>query len=146
MSGADAPIVRVAITDADRAAAYAVRHDVFVVGQGVPPDLERDALDTTADHVVAVAAGRVVGAGRLVVEGATGVLGRLAVVETARGTGLGIAMVGLIEETARRRGCREVELHAQVPVRAFYERLGYAAEGDEYDEAGIPHITMRRIV
>jgi predicted GNAT family N-acyltransferase len=134
--------VRLAADKADRAAAYAVRHEVFVAGQGVPFDLERDDLDDSAAHVVAVVDGRVVGAGRLVIDEETGVLGRLAVLDAARGTGLGVALVGLIEATARDRGCRSVELHAQVPVRGFYEQLGYTAAGAEYEEAGIPHITM----
>jgi predicted GNAT family N-acyltransferase len=39
---------------------------------------------------------------------------------------------------------REVELHAQVTARRFYERAGYVAVGDEYEEAGIRHVTMIR--
>jgi predicted GNAT family N-acyltransferase len=42
------------------------------------------------------------------------------------------------------RGVREIELHAQVAARRFYERAGYAAVGDEYLEAGIRHVSMRR--
>jgi predicted GNAT family N-acyltransferase len=130
---------------ADMAAAFAVRHEVFVVGQGVPVGLERDDLDDTADHLVARVDGRVVGAGRLVVRGdGVGVLGRLAVREQARGSGLGIALVRGIEERARERGVRLIELHAQTPVREFYERLGYVAYGDEFLEAGIPHISMAK--
>ena len=41
-------------------------------------------------------------------------------------------------------GVTEVELHAQVGARSFYERAGYTAVGDEYEEAGITHVTMRR--
>jgi predicted GNAT family N-acyltransferase len=129
----------------DVAAAFAVRHEVFVVGQGVPLDVERDELDDTADHLVARVDGQVVGAGRLVVRAdGVGVLGRLAVREEARGTGLGGALVRGIEERARERGARVIELHAQTPVREFYERLGYVAYGQEYLEAGIPHISMTK--
>ena len=48
--------------------------------------------------------------------------------------------------TARRslRGVTEIELHAQVTARGFYERAGYTAVGEEYEEAGIAHVTMRR--
>jgi predicted GNAT family N-acyltransferase len=134
----------VATGPADVAAAFAVRHEVFVVGQQVPPELERDAADGSAVHVVAEAGGRVVGAGRLVVDGAVGVLGRLAVLPELRGSGFGVQLVRLIEQQAVARGCTTVELHAQVPVRGFYQRLGYLAYGDEYDEAGIPHISMRK--
>lgn len=110
----------------------------------MPFELEMDELDASADHFVARLGERAVGAGRLVVEGDVGVLGRLAVSRAARGEGLGGALVGAIEERARERGLAAVVLHAQTHARAFYERLGYTAEGDEFDEAGIPHITMRK--
>ena len=45
---------------------------------------------------------------------------------------------------ARLRGVAAIELHAQVTARGFYERAGYAAVGEEYLEAGIAHVTMRR--
>jgi len=136
--------VELAVAD-DVADAFAVRHDVFVVAQGVPLDLERDELDETADHLVVRVDGRVMGTGRLFVgDDGVGVLGRLAVREEARGAGLGVALVRGIEERARERGLRAIELHAQTHVREFYERLGYVAFGEEYLEAGIPHISMRK--
>ena len=42
------------------------------------------------------------------------------------------------------RGFAEIVLHAQVVVAGFYRRLGYVEEGDPFDEAGIPHIGMRK--
>ncbi len=47
-------------------------------------------------------------------------------------------------DAARQGGLDEVYLHAQTRVVGFYERFGFAAEGDEFDEAGIPHRLMRR--
>jgi predicted GNAT family N-acyltransferase len=138
--------IRLATTTADRDAVFAVRHEVFVVGQNVPLDIERDDEDATAEHVLAEIDGQVVGAGRLVVDGARGVLGRLAVLDTSRGNGLGASLVSLIEDRARARGCSVLELHAQTYVREFYERLGYGAYGEEYDEAGIAHISMSKIL
>jgi len=61
-----------------------------------------------------------------------------------RGRGHGGAVLAELHRQAVLRGVREVELHAQVPARRFYERAGYAAVGDEYVEAGIPHVTMVR--
>jgi predicted GNAT family N-acyltransferase len=57
-------------TEPDQVAtAYAIRSEVFVGEQGVPPDLELDDLDPTADHfLVYDDAGLPVGAGRLVIE------------------------------------------------------------------------------
>ena len=136
--------VRRAGTARDLAAAYAVRHEVFVVEQGVPPEIERDDLDATAEHAIAVLDGRQVGAGRLVVRGAQAVVGRMAVRAGVRRAGVGAALLRALEDLGRERGCTEVELHAQVSAEEFYARLGYTAHGARYREAGIEHVDMRK--
>lgn len=147
--------VRVAEDPADREACFAVRKEVFVAEQQVPEDLEYDAYDAGALHVLAVREdGEPIGAGRLLYGEAAaaktggdpgvGSLGRLAVLKSARGLGAGIALVQGIEDAARARGLTAVDLHAQTHALGFYERLGYAAYGPEYLEAGIPHQAMRR--
>ncbi|MFP3990747.1 GNAT family N-acetyltransferase [Streptomyces sp. E11-3] len=143
--------VRVAGSPADREACFTVRKAVFVVEQRVPEDLEYDAYDSdeSTAHVLAVGQDGPLGAGRLLVgpEGygpETGKLGRLAVLESARGLGVGIALVRAIETEAARRGCAEVVLYAQTSALGFYERLGYEAYGPEFTDAGIPHRAMHR--
>lgn len=148
--------VRLALSVDEIAAAYAIRTEVFVGEQGVPPDLELDDLDPTADHFLAYDdAGQPVGAGRLVIEppgfvGApdatipVGHLGRLAVLAVARGSGLGLALVAAIERRAAERGLTIIALSAQTQAIGFYEQLGYAAHGPEFDDAGLPHRWMTR--
>jgi predicted GNAT family N-acyltransferase len=133
-------------TDEERARAYALRHEVFVVEQAVPEDLERDEHDESADHVVAEdAAGRLVATGRLVqLDARVGKVGRMAVVRSERGRGAGAAVLTELERLARERGLTEVLLHAQLSARGFYDRAGYLAEGDEFEEAGIGHVAMRK--
>ncbi|MGV9343753.1 GNAT family N-acetyltransferase [Streptomyces spiralis] len=146
---------RVAEDPADREACFAVRKEVFVVEQGVPEDIEYDALDAVALHVLAVREdGTPLGTGRLLhgeaAAGRTGgdptvgSLGRLAVTQQARGLGVGAALVRAIEDAARARGLAAVDLHAQTHALGFYERLGYEAYGPEFPDAGIPHRAMRR--
>ncbi|MER7674193.1 GNAT family N-acetyltransferase [Kitasatospora sp. NPDC096128] len=149
--------VRVAEGEADLELVRAIRREVFVVEQNVPEELEYDEYDATSVHVLAVDAdGTGLGTGRLIfgdqarkltggVEGRV-LLGRLAVVAAARGTGLGADLVRAIEAAGRERGAVEVELHAQVQALGFYERLGYVAEGPVYDDAGIPHRTMTKVL
>ncbi len=147
--------IRLAVTPAELKAAFAVRHDVFVSEQGVPADLERDDQDDAADHVVAYDRDVPVGAGRLVVEppgfqdadprlGPVGHLGRLAVRPAARGSRLGAALVSAIEDRARSRGLAVMVLSSQTYAIPFYERLGYTAYGEDFDDAGLPHRWMRR--
>lgn len=131
--------------DAARPAMHALRHDVFVRGQGVPEQIERDEHDATADHAVALRDGRVVGTGRLLLRAdGTGSIGRMAVTADERGAGVGAAVLRRLEEQAVERGLVGVELHAQIDARGFYERAGYTAVGEVYLEAGIEHVTMRK--
>jgi predicted GNAT family N-acyltransferase len=129
----------------DRAEIAALRTRVFVEEQGVPPEIEQDAADETAVHVLSRDdAGRVVATGRLLVRGSTAGIGRMAADAAVRGRGHGAAVLAELHRQAAVRGVTEIELHAQVTARRFYERAGYTAVGEEYEEAGITHITMRR--
>ncbi|WP_405788578.1 GNAT family N-acetyltransferase [Streptomyces sp. NBC_00029] len=146
--------VRVAASEEDLKACFAVRSEVFVVEQSVPESIEYDAYDADAVHVLAVGADGVpLGTGRLlhgpVALGKTGdltvgSLGRLAVAKSARGLGVGVALVRAIEAEAARRGLAAVDLGAQTHALGFYERLGYVAYGPEFQDARIPHRAMRR--
>lgn len=119
----------------------ALRHEVFVVGQGVPADLERDGRDPDCAHVLASSArGEPIGTGRLLPDGR---IGRMAVLAAWRGRGVGAAMLEALMQEARRRGFPEAHLHAQSHAKDFYERHGFVVEGEEYLEAGIPHVGMR---
>ncbi|UCG99384.1 MAG: GNAT family N-acetyltransferase [Burkholderiales bacterium] len=127
-----------------RAAAVPVRHAVFVDEQKVPAEIELDALDPLSLHALAFdGAGRVLGTGRLLPDGH---IGRMAVLRQARGNGVGSALLAALMQAARARGDREVALSAQTHAIAFYERFGFVAEGEEYDDAGIPHRLMRRVL
>lgn len=154
MPRADTPVtVRIAAPE-DMDAVHAIRREVFIVEQQVPEDEEWDELDATSVHLLALDADGVpLGTGRLIhgpqalaITGRPGavLLGRLAVLKRARGTGLGVTLVRAIEDAGRARGATELELHAQVHALGFYQRLGYVAEGPEYLDGGIPHRTMTR--
>ena len=123
----------------------AIRREVFVEEQGVPVDEEMDAHDALCTHLLALSGGEVIGTARLRVT-ADGHLKaeRVAVRRSFRRAGVGRALMRALEDEARARGRRELVLNAQLPVVAFYERLGYRAEGPEFLEAGIPHRAMRK--
>ena len=130
---------------ADLPEVMTLRTRVFVEEQGVPPEIEQDAADATAVHALSRDdAGRVVATGRLLVGDGTATIGRMAADAGARGRGHGAAVLDELHRQAVLRGVTEVELHAQVTARAFYERAGYTVVGEEYQEAGIAHVTMVR--
>jgi predicted GNAT family N-acyltransferase len=121
---------------------HAIRHQVFVVGQGVPLDLEVDGLDGQAIHALATLDGRPVGTARLRLAGPDAKAERVAVLAPARGAGIGVALMAHLHGIARASGCARVVLNAQVQVVPFYERLGYAPFGPVFVDAGIDHRAM----
>lgn len=124
------------------AAAGSVRESVFIVEQGVPSALERDANDADSRHVLAWdASGRAVGTGRLLPDGH---IGRMAVLPAWRGQGMGRALLERLLDEAAAIGMGQLVLNAQLPACGFYRRFGFVEEGEEFIEAGIRHRTMRR--
>lgn len=119
-----------------------VRDAVFVEEQRVPAEIERDALDPVCTHVLATDAdGRPLGTGRLAPDGK---IGRMAVLSSNRGQGIGLAMLRALVARARELGLREVHLHAQVDAEGFYAAEGFLPVGERFEEAGIVHQAMER--
>lgn len=123
-----------------QADATPIRMEVFVREQNVPADLEMDDRDAACLHGVAYdAAGKALGTGRLLPDGH---IGRMAVLRSARGAGVGGAILKGLMEKARERGDARVVLSAQTHAAEFYLAHGFAMAGDVFHEAGIPHIEM----
>ncbi len=123
-----------------------IRTEVFVQEQRIPAELEWDEADETAIHVVAFnRLGQGVATGRML-EQQPGVarIGRMAVNRMLRGSGVGRQVLQSLLSAAAARGDREAVLHAQRSAVQFYLGMGFAARGEEFEEAGIPHIEMAR--
>jgi predicted GNAT family N-acyltransferase len=134
--------VRVARWDDSRETLRRIRHNVFVVEQRVPPDLEWDGRDAGCRHVIASGRnGQPIGCGRLLPDGH---IGRIAVLAAWRGRGVGSAMLSRLVDLARYAGFARVALNAQTHALGFYARHGFAPAGEEFEEAGIPHRAMER--
>ena len=126
--------------EAMRKWAEPIRFAVFVNEQKVPPEMELDAWDPGSVHAVAFDSTAAVGTGRLLPDGH---IGRMAVAHSARGGGVGSALLRALMGEARRRGHRFTVLSAQTHAIGFYRRHGYEVDGSEYLDAGIPHVDMR---
>ena len=152
-------IVRVE-TPEHRAQMTAIRMTVFVDEQGVDAEVEMDEHDTdpSTAHVLALAAdGTALGTARLLApEHAQGPahIGRVAVLSTARGLGVGALLMAALEELAvERHGVVvddvrsvSVELSAQEQALGFYGRLGYVARPERYLSEGIWHRDAVKVV
>ncbi len=127
------------------AACLAIRRRVFVEEQGVDPALEVDGLDPDCRHWIAETEGRAVGTARARLGDGRAKIQRVAVLPEARGAGLGTRLVrAILDELAADPSLREAWLESQTHALAFYERLGFVAEGAEFMDAGMPHRRMRR--
>lgn len=129
----------------DREAMIAIRQAVFVEEQQVPVEIELDGSDTGCRHLLAfdrrAAPGRAIGTARM---SGAGHIGRIAVVPDWRKRRVGARLVAAMIELARDSGFEAVDLDSQTHAVGFYEKLGFAARGDEFMEAGIAHQNMYR--
>jgi predicted GNAT family N-acyltransferase len=128
--------VRRAIWEQEGETIRRVRTEVFVVEQKVPIELEIDGLDPVCVHVVAIqTTGDAVGTARLLKTG------RIAVLKSCRGRGIGSQLVRTLIDFARADGRKIVYLHAQTHAKTFYRKLGFRDIGEpHFRDAGIPHI------
>ncbi|MGS0892266.1 GNAT family N-acetyltransferase [Burkholderia stagnalis] len=124
-----------------------IRDAVFVREQRIPPEWELDDDDPLSLHAVAYRTEAATGARRAVATGRllpSGTIGRVAVPADARGQGVGSAVLTALLDAAGRRGETVVRLYAQQSAVPFYLRHGFAAAGEPFVEAGVPHVEMTR--
>ena len=121
----------------------ALRREVFVHEQHVPPQDEFDSYDLTATHVVAVSDGNVVGCLRIIFLDEHVKFGRVVVAASARGKGIASSMMRVAMEFASSRGETRFYLTAQTDKLALYEKLGFSAFGEEFEDGGMPHLAMK---
>ena len=126
-------------------AAQFIRTEVFVKEQGIAPEDEWDADDAKALHAVLFELnGQALGNARLLQPSANvAKVGRMAVLQEARGQGYGARLLHALIRCACERGHKEVRLSAQLSAEGFYAAYGFSVVGEPFDEVGIPHVEMR---
>jgi predicted GNAT family N-acyltransferase len=129
--------------DKDLSEPFAIRRAVFVEEQGCPEETEFDAFDSGALHLMVYVDEMPAGTGRVWHDGKSFWIGRLAVLPQYRGQKIGDLALRLLVYKAFSSGAEELSVIAQAYLKAFYEKFGFRAEGEEYTEAGRPHIEMR---
>lgn len=130
--------------DSVQSEAAPLRETVFVQEQKVPPEEEWDAADASALHaVVTNRLGLPVATGRLLPsENKTARIGRMAVLRSLRGAGVGEWLLRQLVEQAVGREDTHIVLHAQCHAQSFYARQGFVVQGEPFNEVGIAHVVM----
>lgn len=120
-----------------------IRYKVFVEEQQVPKEMEIDEEDTHALHFLVMdnKKHQPLATGRLLENGH---IGRMAVLKEYRNRRVGSKLLSAIIDEARKRDINEIFLNAQISAVGFYEKNGFTAHGEEFMDAGIPHIKMTR--
>jgi predicted GNAT family N-acyltransferase len=136
--------IRRAASAEDRGACMRIRMEVFVDEQRVSPEEEIDGLDDICMHYIAFSGSGPVATARVIPKGSTAKVGRVAVLRAMRGLRIGFDLMRFVLRDCASEGFTEAALDSQTYAIPFYERLGFAAEGDEFLDAGIPHYRMRR--
>lgn len=127
----------------DLSDAFDIRRKVFIEEQKVAEELEMDGMDAYAIHAVAYAEGKAVATGRIIYDGDTYKIGRVAVLKEERGKQYGDFIVRMLADRAFLHGAKEVLLGSQLHAVGFYEKIGFEPYGEVFDDAGIPHIHMK---
>jgi len=118
-----------------------IRHQVFIDEQDVPEELEWDEFDQISIHLLARDSKQApIGCARLLTNGK---IGRMAVLKSWRGKGVGTALLKRAIQLAEQQGHLAVELDAQSYVIPFYQREGFIVTSTEFTDAGIPHHRMK---
>jgi predicted GNAT family N-acyltransferase len=123
--------------------AYPIRLQVFVHEQNIPIDLEIDEYDPTATHLIVFLNLKPIGTARIFNadenEESHLKIGRLALLEEHRHQGIGSKMMEILLDYAQIRNCKKISLNAQIDALAFYEKFGFKADEQVFDEGGILH-------
>jgi predicted GNAT family N-acyltransferase len=131
---------KIAAGSPDLPKAFAIRHEVFVLGQGCPAELERNQ-EEESHHFLALVDDEPAGASRWRKTDNGIKLERFAVLSRYRGQGIGQALVTAVLNDLPAE-VTYVYLHAQLPAVGLYEKFGFEKVGPEFEEAGIRHYKM----
>lgn len=120
-----------------------LRVDVFVVEQECPyPELDGRDTEPATEHLwFEDADGEVAATIRVLDDGSSRSIGRVATATGFRGRGLAAR---LIDAGIALCGAAPITLGAQAHLQGWYERFGFRLSGAGYVEDGIPHVPMRR--
>lgn len=125
---------------ADLEKAFAIRHEVFVIGQNCPANLER-ANEEESNHYLVTVDGEPAGASRWRKTADGYKLERFAVLSKFRGFGVGQALVKAVLADLP-ADADYIYLNSQIQATSLYERFGFEKVGEEFEEAGIRHYKM----
>lgn len=123
-----------------------LRVRTFVIGRGVPEEIEIDGKDPELLHFCIYEDGKLLAYLRAEDIGDMLHIGRVCVDENLRKQGLGRKLLEFLFRYAKEKCYSAIELSAVDTAVGFYEKCGFTAEGDYYLETGVSHIYMKKVM
>jgi predicted GNAT family N-acyltransferase len=121
-----------------------LRDEMLVNPAGIVTTPEDVVAERELVHVAGFLDGELVATCLLVPEGQAVRMKRVAVASDVQDTGIGTQMLLFCEDHAREIGASELCAHARKTAVRFYLKGGFRTEGHYFEEAGIPHIVVRK--
>lgn len=128
---------------------FDIRIKVFVEEQKVPLDQEVDHYDhlESTKHFLLSDDQTPAGCFRLIDNGNSAKIGRVALLKQYRGKGYGDLIIQkALEEIIKVKNYKKAELGAQIRAKGFYQKYGFEETGEFYDDGGIPHTWMVKLL
>ena len=124
--------------------AVRLRDEILVNPAGVVTTAEDVAAERDWIHVVGFLDGEVVATCLLVPEAGAVRMKRVAVASSLQGGGIGTRMLRFCEDRVQSIGVSELSAHARETAVRFYVKNGFVDGGAYFEEAGIPHVVVRK--
>lgn len=135
---------KIAKTTEDIDTCYKLRETIFIQGQDVPADRERDIEDYSAEHFLLFNEDNIpIGVGRVVDDNGVAIIGRVGIIEEFRKQGSGFFLMQNIVDYCKKQGFKKVVLGAQEHAINFYKKLNFEIISERYTDANIPHFKMQ---
>ncbi|MFA9396178.1 MAG: GNAT family N-acetyltransferase [Halodesulfovibrio sp.] len=119
------------------------RVDLFPVGR-VTRSYIQDDLEDKSTLLVALKNRKLLGCGRLTLQGETAELSHIVVGEEHRFTGVGSSLIQKCVEISKRMGAKRIHLESTPEAVPFFEKFGFVVVGEEkiLDLLDLPALDM----
>jgi len=126
--------------------AVALRFSVFYKEFDLDIDVIDDSDESTSIQLASIADGKVLGFGRLSLNGSTARISQMAVSKKMRGRGIGSNIMNILIERSIQEGCRLICLNSRLGAVSFYRKFGFGTVGDKFpsEKTGLTHIRMEK--
>lgn len=126
--------------------ALAVRDEILRQPLNLQFDPAQLAAENLDIHIIAKVGSKVVGTMIMTIVNDNAKMRQVAVLSEFQSKGIGKKMVQSFEQLSKNKGLKSIVLHARETAISFYKNLGYYVEGERFEEVGIPHWKMSKLL